>query len=158
MKFDDMPKDREAAVRTLAMPKDTNGLGDIFGGWIMSHADVAGAIIAFRYAGGRVVTVAVNEFVFVSPVYVGDVVSFYTDVARVGNTSITVDVTVFSQRSDFAGERFEAAALSQRERHSAVRAEHSGVGEITVKVATAQITYVRVGANRRPVPVASQPG
>ncbi|HSC47399.1 MAG TPA: acyl-CoA thioesterase [Gammaproteobacteria bacterium] len=130
MKFEQMPKDREAAVRTLAMPKDTNGLGDIFGGWIMSHADIAGAIIAFRRAGGRVVTVAVNEFVFASPVYVGDVVSFYTDVARVGNTSITVDVTVFSQRND--GER-----------------------ETTVKVATAQITYVRVGANRRPVPVAS---
>ena len=129
MKFDDIPKDRDAAVRTLAMPKDTNGLGDIFGGWIMSHADIAGAISAFRRAGGRTVTVAVNEFVFVSPVYVGDVVSFYTDVARVGNTSITVDVTVFSQRSD--GER-----------------------ETTVKVATAQITYVRVGANRRPVPVA----
>jgi acyl-CoA thioesterase YciA len=133
MKFEQMPKDREAAVRTLAMPKDTNGLGDIFGGWIMSHADIAGAIIAFRRAGGRVVTVAVNEFVFVSPVYVGDVVSFYTDVARVGNTSLTVDVTVFSQRSD--GER-----------------------EATVKVATAQITYVRVGANRRPVPVANLPG
>lgn len=133
MKFDEMPKDREAAVRTLAMPKDTNGLGDIFGGWIMSHADIAGAIIAFRRAGGRVVTVAVNEFVFVSPVYVGDVVSFYTDVSRVGNTSLTVDVTVFSQRSD--GER-----------------------ESTVKVATAQLTYVRVGANRRPVPVARDAG
>ena len=131
MKFDAMPMDREAEVRTLAMPKDTNGLGDIFGGWIMSHADIAGAIIAFRRAGGRVVTVAVNEFVFVSPVYVGDVVSFYTDVSRVGNTSITVDVTVFSQRND--GER-----------------------ETTVKVATAQLTYVRVGANRRPMPVARQ--
>ncbi|HEV2322024.1 MAG TPA: acyl-CoA thioesterase [Gammaproteobacteria bacterium] len=131
MKFDAMPSDREAAVRTLAMPKDTNGLGDIFGGWIMSHADIAGAIIAFRRAGGRVVTVAVNEFVFMSPVYVGDVVSFYTDVSRVGNTSITVDVTVFSQRND--GER-----------------------ETTVKVATAQLTYVRVGANRRPMPVARQ--
>ena len=131
MKFEQMPKDREAAVRTLAMPKDTNGLGDIFGGWIMSHADIAGAIIAFRRAGGRVVTVAVNEFIFVSPVYVGDVVSFYTDVSKVGNTSITVDVTVFSQRSD--GER-----------------------ETAVKVATAQMTYVRVGANRRPVPVARE--
>lgn len=129
MKFDAVPHDRSAEVRTLAMPKDTNGLGDIFGGWIMSHADIAGAIIAFRRAGGRVVTVAVNEFVFVSPVYVGDVVSFYTDVSKVGNTSITVDVTVFSQRND--GER-----------------------DTTVKVATAQLTYVRVGANRRPVPVA----
>lgn len=129
MKFDAMPKDRDAAVRTLAMPKDTNGLGDIFGGWIMSHADMAGAILAFRHAGGRVVTVAVNEFVFESPVYVGDVVSFYTDVARIGHTSIAIDVTVFSQRND--GER-----------------------ETCVKVATAQMTYVRVGPNRRPVPIA----
>ena len=129
MKFDAPPADRSAEVRTLAMPKDTNGLGDIFGGWIMSHADIAGAILAYQRAGGRVVTVAVNDFVFVSPVYVGDVVSFYTDVGRVGNTSIAIDVTVFSQRSD--GER-----------------------DLTVKVATAQLTYVRVGANRRPVPVA----
>ena len=129
MKFDTLPTDRPAEVRTLAMPKDTNGLGDIFGGWIMSHADIAGAILAYRRAGGRVVTVAVNDFVFMSPVYVGDVVSFYTDVSRVGNTSIAIDVTVFSQRSD--GER-----------------------DSTVKVATAQLTYVRVGANRRPVPVA----
>ncbi|HEX5339798.1 MAG TPA: acyl-CoA thioesterase [Gammaproteobacteria bacterium] len=128
MTFEQMPKDREAAVRTLAMPKDTNGLGDIFGGWIMSHADIAGAILAFREAGGRVVTVAVNDFVFVGPVYVGDVVSFYTDVARRGNTSISIDVTVFSQRND-------------------------GDSESCVKVATAQMTYVRVGANRRPVPI-----
>ena len=132
MKFDSMPKDREATVRTLAMPKDTNGLGDIFGGWIMSHADIAGAILAFRRAGGRVVTVAVNEFVFVSPVYVGDVVSVYTDVAHVGTTSIAIDVTVFSQRND-------------------------GEHESCVKVATAQMTYVRVGANRRPVPIAKHP-
>jgi acyl-CoA thioesterase YciA len=129
MTFDQMPKDREATVRTLAMPKDTNGLGDIFGGWIMSHADIGGAILAFREAGGRVVTVAVNDFVFVGPVYVGDVVSFYTDVARRGNTSITIDVTVFSQRTD-------------------------GDTETCVKVATAKMTYVRVGANRRPVPIA----
>ncbi|HEX6551068.1 MAG TPA: acyl-CoA thioesterase [Gammaproteobacteria bacterium] len=130
MTFDKMPKDREATVRTLAMPKDTNGLGDIFGGWIMSHADIGGAILAFREAGGRVVTVAVNDFVFVSPVYVGDVVSFYTDVARRGNTSISIDVTVFSERND-------------------------GETETCVKVATAQMTYVRVGANRRPVPIAN---
>lgn len=128
MTFDQMPKDREATVRTLAMPKDTNGLGDIFGGWIMSHADIGGAILAFREAGGRVVTVAVNDFEFVGPVYVGDVVSFYTDVARRGNTSITIDVTVFSQRND-------------------------GNTETCVKVATAKMTYVRVGANRRPVSI-----
>lgn len=122
------PDKREAMVRTLAMPRDTNGLGDIFGGWLMSHADIAGAILAFNRAGGRVVTVAVNEFRFLQPVYVGDVVSFYTDVARIGNTSITIDVQVFVQRN------------------------HDGKEEY-LKVAVAQITYVRVGDDRRPVPI-----
>ena len=122
------PTDQEATVRTLAMPKDTNGIGDIFGGWLMSHADIAGAILANRRAAGRVVTVAVNEFVFLQPVLVGDVVSFYTDVAKVGNTSITVDVTVFCERSD------------------------EGRTD-TVKVAQAKITYVHVGRDRRPRPV-----
>ncbi|EQD58381.1 thioesterase superfamily protein, partial [mine drainage metagenome] len=64
MHFETPPHDRAATVSTLAMPKDTNGVGDIFGGWLMSHADIAGAILAYRIAGGRVVTVAVNEFVF----------------------------------------------------------------------------------------------
>lgn len=122
------PTDQEATVRTLAMPKDTNGLGDIFGGWLMSHADIAGAILAYRRAAGRVVTVAVNEFVFLQPVLVGDVVSFYTDVARVGTSSITVDVTVFCERSDDG------------------RTDN-------VKVAQAKITYVHVGRDRRPRPV-----
>jgi acyl-CoA thioesterase YciA len=122
------PADQEATVRTMAMPRDTNGLGDIFGGWLMSHADVAGAILAYRRANGRVVTVAVNEFLFLSPVFVGDVVSFYTDVARVGTTSIVVDITVFSERSDEG------------------RVDH-------IKVATAKITYVHVGRDRRPRPV-----
>lgn len=122
------PTDQEATVRTLAMPKDTNGIGDIFGGWLMSHADIAGAILANRRAAGRVVTVAVNEFVFLQPVLVGDVVSFYTDVAKVGNTSVTVDVTVFCERSDEG------------------RTDN-------VKVAQAKITYVHVGRDRRPRPV-----
>lgn len=120
------PTDQEATVRTLAMPRDTNGLGDIFGGWLMSHADIAGAVAAFRRARGRVVTVAVKEFQFLQPVYVGDVVSFYTDVNRVGNTSVTVDVTVFSAR-----------AVESEERH--------------VKVATAQIIYVHIGPDRQPM-------
>ena len=125
---DTPPTDQEATVRTLAMPKDTNGLGDIFGGWLMSHADIAGAIHAFRRAGGRVVTVAVNDFQFLGPVYVGDVCSFYTDVSRVGNTSLTVDVTMFSARAE-----------GNKEHH--------------VKVATAQITYVHIGADRRPAQI-----
>lgn len=125
------PTDQEATVRTLAMPKDTNGLGDIFGGWLMSHADIAGAILAYRRAGGRVVTVAVNDFVFLQPVLVGDVVSFYTDVAKVGNTSVTIDVTVFCERSDEG------------------RTDN-------VKVAQAKMTYVHVGRDRRPRPVPPQ--
>jgi acyl-CoA thioesterase YciA len=110
------------------MPKDTNGLGDIFGGWLMSHADMAAAIPAFRRAGGRCVTVAVNEFQFIGPVYVGDVVSFYANISRVGTTSLTIDVTVFSSRGD-----------GDRERN--------------IKVATATITYVHVDDNRRPCPL-----
>lgn len=117
---------REATVRVLAMPKDTNGLGDIFGGWLMSQVDIAGAVLAARRAGGRVVTVAVNEFVFLGPVYVGDVISCYTDVVRVGHTSLTVSVTVHAERQD------EPAA---------------------VKVATARITYVAIDSDRRPRPV-----
>lgn len=119
------PEDREATIRTMAMPADTNGLGDIFGGWLMSHADIAGAVLAFRRAKGRVVTIAVNEFGFLRPVFVGDVVSFYTDIHRVGNTSITVDITMFSARN------------------SDGREEH-------VRVATARITYVHIGADRQP--------
>lgn len=128
MYWEDPPEDREAAVRTLAMPKDTNGLGDIFGGWIMSHADVAGAILAYRRAAGRVVTVAVNDVKFLRPVFVGDVVSFYCDVARVGNTSISVEITVFSERND------------------------GGVAR-HVRVATASITYVHIDLDGRPRPV-----
>lgn len=120
---------REATVRVLAMPKDTNGLGDIFGGWLMSQVDIAGAVLAARRAGGRVVTVAVNEFVFLGPVYVGDVVSCYTDVVRVGRTSLTVSVAVYAERRD---------------------------APEAVKVATARITYVAVDDARRPRPVPAE--
>ncbi|HET9679590.1 MAG TPA: acyl-CoA thioesterase [Gammaproteobacteria bacterium] len=128
---DTPPTDQEAAVRTMAMPKDTNGLGDIFGGWLMSHADIAGAVAAFRRASGRVVTVAVNEFLFLQPVYVGDLVSFYADISKVGNTSLTVDVTMFSARAE----------------------QHR---EKPVKVATAQLTYVHVGKDRKPAQVPAE--
>ena len=80
------------------MPADTNAAGDIFGGWIMSHVDVAGAIVASRRANGRIVTVAVNAFQFKKPVFVSDVVSFYATVVRTGTTSITVDVKVYAER------------------------------------------------------------
>ncbi len=93
-----LPANREAVLRVMPMPSDTNAAGDIFGGWIMSQVDLAGAIMAARRARGRVATVAVNAFSFKKPVYVADVVSFYADIVKVGNTSITVEVKVYAVR------------------------------------------------------------
>ncbi len=122
-----LPHDREPALRVVPMPADANPSGDIFGGWIMSQVDIAGAIPAIRLAKGRVATVAVNEFVFKQPVLIGDIVSFYAEVVRVGRTSITVEVEVYAQRG---------------------RTE-----EVCVKVTEATLTYVAVDAERRPRPV-----
>ena len=88
----------ELAVRTLAMPADTNPSGDIFGGWIMSMMDAAGAMTATRLAGGRVVTAAVTKMSFLQPVKVGDVVCCYTDVVTTGHTSMTLCVEVWVLR------------------------------------------------------------
>jgi len=109
---------REPELRVVPMPSDTNPSGDIFGGWVMSQVDVAGGIVAMRRARGRVVTVAVNAFAFKQPISVGDVVSFYVDVVKVGRTSVTVDVLVIAERHP----------------------EHP----ITVKVTEATLTYVAV--------------
>jgi acyl-CoA thioesterase YciA len=92
-----LPAQRHAELRVVAMPSDANPNGDIFGGWIMSHVDMAGGIAAMRLVHGRVATVAVNAFVIKRPVSVGDLVSFYAKVIRTGNTSVTVDVAVYSQ-------------------------------------------------------------
>ena len=105
------------------MPADANPHGDIFGGWIMSQVDIAAGIVAAARARGRVGTVAVNSFQFRQPVFVGDVLSIYADVIRVGNTSITVFVEVYAQRNP---ENVE-----------------------TVKVTEATLTYVAVGADRK---------
>jgi len=122
---------RHATLRLVPMPKDTNAGGDIFGGWIMSQVDIAASIPAIRRAKGRVVSVAVNDFKFVAPVFVNDIVSFYSDVIKVGTTSITVKVEVFVER----GQR------------------SPNPGEV-VKVTEAVLTYVAVDENRikRPVP------
>jgi acyl-CoA thioesterase YciA len=93
-----LPSGKEPALRVVPMPSDVNFNGDIFGGWIMSQVDIAGSIPAVRLARGRVTTVAVNSFVFKQPVLIGDLVSFYADIVRVGRTSITVDVQVYAQR------------------------------------------------------------
>jgi len=114
----------QPALRVVPMPADANQNGDIFGGWIMSQVDIAGAVPAQRRARGRVMTVAVNEFVFKQPVSIGDLVSFYATVLRVGRTSITVNVEVYAQRNP--------------------------TDEITVKVTEATLTYVAIGADGRP--------
>lgn len=90
--------DKQPVLRVMPMPADLNPSGDVFGGWIMSQVDIAGGIVAAQRARGRVATVAVNAFVFKQPVSVGDVVSFYAEVARTGRTSVTVDVEVYALR------------------------------------------------------------
>ncbi len=124
-------QDQQPTLRLVPRPADTNASGDIFGGWIMSHVDIAGSIVASRRARGRIATVAVNAFQFKKPVFVNDVVSFYAKVTRTGNTSITVDVTVYAERG--------------------ARADNPGE---CVKVTEATLTYVAIDKNRqkRPVP------
>ncbi len=123
-----LPTDREPTLRLMAMPADANAAGDIFGGWIMSQVDIAGSVAAMHRAAGRVVTVAVNEFQFHQPVFVGDLISCYAAVTRVGTTSLTVFVEVYAQR------------FSEQRQCS--------------KVTEATLTYVAVDARRRPRPVA----
>lgn len=86
-------------IRTLAMPADTNPAGDIFGGWVMSQMDIAGAIAAIERSHGRVVTVAVEAMTFIAPVKVGDILCVYTTIERVGNTSITVAIEAWARRN-----------------------------------------------------------
>src|SRR5512144_2590704 len=86
--------DKKPVLQVVPMPADVNQHGDIFGGWIMSQVDIAGGVMAARRARGRVATVAVNSFTFKQPVLIGDQVSFYSTITRVGRTSITVDVEV----------------------------------------------------------------
>ncbi|MEQ1555859.1 MAG: acyl-CoA thioesterase [Gallionella sp.] len=118
-----LPK-REPTLRVAAMPSDANYTGDIFGGWLMGQVDIAGSIPAVQRARGRVVTVAVNSFIFKQPLFVGDIVSFYTEIIKIGTTSITVDVEVFVQRNPAKPE--------------------------WLKVTEATLTYVAVGEDRRP--------
>ena len=94
-----LPDGSELVLRVMPLPADVNGNGDIFGGWLMAQVDLAGAVLPSRIAKGRIATVAVNQFIFKQPVSVGDLVSFYARVARIGNTSITVHVEVFAERN-----------------------------------------------------------
>ena len=122
-----LPKGKIPALRVVPMPADSNQNGDIFGGWIMAQVDVAGGTVASRVARGRVATVSVNSFVFKQPVQIGDVVSLYADVQRIGNTSITVNVEVYAERG---------------------RADTK-----VVKVTEATLTFVAIDLKGRPRPV-----
>ena len=116
---------RDPAIRITLLPRDTNPQGTIFGGIILSYIDMAGAIEAHRRTGvERFVTVAMREVVFHEPVFVGDLVSFYAQTVRIGNTSITVRVLVEAQR-------------------------YGGTGEEQIKVTEAEVVYVAVDSNRR---------
>ena len=95
---DVLPAGKQPALRVMPMPADANQNGDIFGGWIMAQVDIAGGTMAGRIARGRIATVAVKEFVFKQPVHIGDLLSFYVDLVRTGNTSVTVRVTVEAER------------------------------------------------------------
>jgi acyl-CoA thioesterase YciA len=122
-----LPAGKQPVLRVMPMPSDANMHGDVFGGWIMSQVDIAGGVLAAARAKGRVATIAVTQFVFKQPVLIGDLLSFYADVVRVGTTSLTVNVEVYAQRNP-----------EDPEVH---------------KVTEATLTYVATGADRRPRPV-----
>ena len=107
-----LPQDRELVLKVIPMPADTNGNGDIFGGWVMAQVDLAGSVLPARYVRGRMATVAVNQFIFKQPVRVGDILSFFSHVTRVGNTSITVQVEVFAERFSAQGQYVKVTEAS----------------------------------------------
>ena len=123
----DLPEGRELVLKVIPMPADTNGNGDIFGGWVMAQVDLAGAVLPARHVKGRMATVAVNQFIFKQPVRVGDILSFFAHITRVGNTSITVQVEVFAERISAQGQY--------------------------VKVTEASLTYVAIDADGKPRPI-----
>ena len=122
-----LPTDQELVLKVIPMPADCNANGDIFGGWVMAQVDLAGAVLPARLIRGRMATVAVNEFIFKQPVRVGDILSFFARVVRVGNTSVTVKVEVFAERIGRQGEY--------------------------VKVTEASLTYVAIDETGKPRPV-----
>ena len=99
-----LPTDKELVLKVIPMPGDTNGNGDIFGGWVMAQVDLAGSVLPARYTQGRMATVAVNEFVFKQPVRVGDILSFFSSVTRIGRTSVTVQVEVYAENFERQGQ------------------------------------------------------
>ena len=130
-KYETYPVDKQPAIRVSMMPRDTNALGTIFGGVILSYIDQAAAIEAHRLHPGKLVTVAMDEIVFKQPVFVGDLVSLFVDIERVGTTSIAVTVSVWAQRA------------SDRSMH--------------VRVTEACVTMVAVDELLNPMPVKHPP-
>jgi acyl-CoA thioesterase YciA len=120
-------KPAEPSIRVVLMPKDTNANGTIFGGVILSYIDIAAAIEARKHTLKKIVTKAMHEVVFVAPVFVGDLVSFYTELVRIGRTSITIKVLVEADRIAHPGER--------------------------ARVTEADVVYVAIGEDRRPTPI-----
>ena len=94
-----LPEGKDPTLRVVPMPADANHTGDIFGGWIMAQVDLAGSVLPARIAKGRITTVAVNQFIFKQPVSIGDLLSFYAKVERIGRTSVTVHVEVYAERN-----------------------------------------------------------
>ena len=107
-----LPVDQELVLKVIPMPADCNANGDIFGGWVMAQVDLAGAVLPARYVKGRMATVAVNQFIFKQPVKVGDILSFFAQVTRIGNTSITVRVEVFAERFRAQGQYLKVTEAS----------------------------------------------
>lgn len=122
-----LPVDQELVLKVIPMPGDCNANGDIFGGWVMAQVDLAGSVLPARYTQGRMATVAVNEFIFKQPVRVGDILSFFSKVSRIGRTSITVKVEVYAER-------------------------YRSQGNYT-KVTEASLTYVAIDDQGRPRPI-----
>ena len=107
-----LPTDEELVLKVIPMPADSNANGDIFGGWVMAQVDLAGAVIPARYAKGRMATVAVNQFIFKQPVRVGDILSFFSKLTRIGRTSITVKVEVYAERFTDQGKYIKVTEAS----------------------------------------------
>ena len=128
--FVQLPTDQELVLKVIPMPGDCNANGDIFGGWVMAQVDLAGSVLPARHTQGRMVTVAVNEFVFKHPVRVGDILSFFSKVSRLGRTSITVKVEVYAERFGTLGEYTKVTEASLT--YVAID-EHGRPREITVR-------------------------
>ncbi|MDB5948094.1 MAG: acyl-CoA thioesterase, partial [Ramlibacter sp.] len=107
-----LPTDKELVLKVIPMPADCNANGDIFGGWVMAQVDLAGSVIPARYTQGRMATVAVKEFIFKQPVRVGDILSFFSELTRVGRTSVTVKVEVYAERFQAQGQYVKVTEAS----------------------------------------------